>query len=98
MRAKLFLIPVLLIPLAACSNSAAYHVGEAERHAMEVPPTPVKQFVDAGFCHNVATNGIAYFDASTQERISNVTFAQCMVVFGPPDLRLADLNIHNDRY
>lgn len=101
MGAKLFAVPVLTAALAlsACSDPAAYHVGEAEARAMEAPPPPVKRVADAEFCHDVATQNIAAsFDAPSRARLYTVNYRQCMAVFGPPALRLADLGGGNAGY
>ena len=96
MHAKRFAIPVLMaaaFALSACSDPAAYHMGEAERQAMPPPPVaPIHRVADADFCCGVAhkdTGG--YFDAQTQARLYNANYRQCMTVFGPPALRLAAL-------
>lgn len=94
MGTKMFAIPVLMtaLSLSACSDPAAYHLGEAEARAMQPPPPPVKQVADADFCRGVASQSTgADFDSSSRARLYRASYRQCMVVFGPPALRLADL-------
>jgi hypothetical protein len=95
MHAKRFAIAALMAAapvLSACSDPAAYHVGEAERRAMEAPPPPVKRVADIDFCRGVAHQTVNEgFDDSSRARLYAVNYRQCMVIFGPPTLRLADL-------
>jgi hypothetical protein len=100
MRVKLFAMPMLAaLALSGCSDPAAYHPGEAEKRAMAPLPAPVKRFADAEFCRGVAHQQVpASFDAPSRDNLYAIGFRQCMMVFGPPNLRLADLGSSETSY
>jgi hypothetical protein len=99
MHLKSLSVLLAALALSACENPAAYHDGEAERRAMAPLPQPVKMVADTGFCRNVAhQDSDSNFDAQTQERLYEASFRQCMAIYGPPDLRLADLDTSDAGY
>ena len=87
------------LALAACSDGTSYHVGDAERRAMAPLAAPVKLTADVDFCRDVASQNVTSdFDDRSRARLYAVNFRQCMTVFGPPPLRLANLDAGDTGY